>query len=108
VENDSHRGSLPGLPLLYLCRFRKDNQSHLKKLFLKILRLCVEADIVKLGNVSLDGTKIKANASLSANRILKHLEQEIDKMLSEAEAKDAEEDKVYGTKAADRARSRII
>lgn len=77
-------------------RFRKDNQSNLKKLFLEILRLCAEAGLVKLGNVSLDGTKIKANASLSANRALKHLEQEIDKMLSEAEAKDAEEDKTYG------------
>lgn len=80
-----------------ISRFRKDNQSHLKKLFLEILRLCVEADIVKLGNVSLDGTKIKANASLSANRKLKHLEQEIDKMLSEAEDKDAQEDKAYGS-----------
>lgn len=79
-----------------ISRFRKDNQSHLKKLFLEILRLCAEAGLVKLGNVSLDGTKIKANASLLANRTLKHLEQEIDKMLSEADAKDAEEDKTYG------------
>lgn len=79
-----------------ISRFRKDNQSHLKKLFLEILRLCAEAGLVKLGKVSLDGTKIKANASLSANRKLNHLEQEIDKMLSEAEAKDAEEDKVFG------------
>jgi len=79
-----------------ISRFRKDNQSHLKTLFLEILRLCSEAGLVKLGKVSLDGTKIKANASLSANRTLKHLEQEIDKMLSEAEAKDAEEDKAYG------------
>jgi transposase len=79
-----------------ISRFRKDNQSHLKKLFMEILRLCAEAGLVKLGNVSLDGTKIKANASLSANRTLKHLEQEIDKMLSEADAKDAEEDKVFG------------
>jgi transposase len=79
-----------------ISRFRKDNQSHLKKLFLEILRLCAEAGLVKLGNVSLDGTKIKANASLSANRTLKRLEQEIDKMLSEAEAKDTEEDKAYG------------
>jgi len=80
-----------------ISRFRKDNQSHLKKLFLEILRLCAEAGLVKLGKVSLDGTKVKANASLSANRTLKHLEQEIDKMLSEAEAKDAEEDKAYGS-----------
>jgi len=80
-----------------ISRFRKDNQSHLKKLFLEILRLCVEADIVKLGNVSLDGTKVKANASLSSNRTLRHLEQEIDKMLSEAQEKDAEEDKAFGS-----------
>jgi transposase len=79
-----------------ISRFRKDNQSHLKKLFLEILRLCAEAGLVKLGKVSLDGTKVKANASLSANRKLKHLKQEIDKMLSEAAAKDTEEDKAFG------------
>ena len=80
-----------------ISRFRKDNQSHLKRLFLEILRLCPEAGLVKLGTVSLDGTKIKANASLSSNRTLKHLKREIDKMLSEAAAKDAEEDKAFGT-----------
>jgi hypothetical protein len=79
-----------------ISRFRKDNQSHLKKLFLEILRLCAEAGLVKLGTVSLDGTKVKANASLSANRTLSHLEQEVDKMLSEAAAKDAEEDNTFG------------
>ncbi|MFC1676528.1 transposase [Planctomycetota bacterium] len=79
-----------------ISRFRKDNQSHLKTLFLEILRLCGEAGLVKLGKVSLDGTKIKATASLAANRTLKHLEQEIDKMLSEAAVKDAEEDKAFG------------
>jgi hypothetical protein len=60
------------------------------------LRLCAESGLVKLGNVSLDGTKMKANASLAANRKLEHLEKEIAKMLSEAAAKDAEEDKSYG------------
>ena len=79
-----------------ISRFRKDNESHLKRLFLEILRLCAEAGLVKLGTVSLDGTKIMANASLAANRTWKHLEQEIDKMLSEAAAKDAEEDKAFG------------
>jgi transposase len=80
-----------------ISRFRKDNESYLKTLFLEILRLCADAGLVKLGKVSLDGTKIKADASLAANRTLKHLEQEIDKMLSEAAAKDAEEDSAFGT-----------
>ena len=79
-----------------ISRFRKDNESHLKSLFLEVLRLCGEAGLVKLGKVSLDGTKIKANASLAANRTLKHLEAEVEKMLSEAAAKDAEEDKTFG------------
>lgn len=79
-----------------ISRFRKDNESHLKTLFLEILRLCADAGLVKLGKVALDGTKIKADASLAANRTLKHLEQDIEKMLSEAAAKDAEEDNAFG------------
>ena len=79
-----------------ISRFRKDNESNLKDLFLEVLRLCVEAGLVKLGKVALDGTKIKANASLAANRTLEHLEREVEKMLTEADAKDAEEDELYG------------
>jgi len=79
-----------------ISRFRKDNESNLKKLFLEVLRLCGEAGLVKLGKISLDGTKIKANASLSSNRTLKHLKQEIEKMLTEADAQDAQEDKTFG------------
>jgi transposase len=79
-----------------ISRFRKDNQPHLKKLFRDILRLCAEAGLVKLGLLSLDGTKIKANASLSANRTLKHLRREIDAMFTEAEKKDRAEDRLFG------------
>ena len=79
-----------------IARFRKDNDQDLKGLFLEVLRLCAEAGIVKLGKVSLDGTKIKANASLAANRTLKHLEREVEKMLDEAAARDAEEDETFG------------
>ncbi len=61
------------------------------------MRLCAEAGLVKLGHISLDGTKVKANASLSANRKLKHLEQEIEKMLNEAEQEDRKEDKTFGS-----------
>ncbi len=79
-----------------ISRFRKDNESHLKNLFLEVLQLCAVAGLVKLGKVSLDGTKIKANASLAANRTLKHLEKEVEQMLAEAAAKDAEEDEAFG------------
>jgi transposase len=79
-----------------ISRFRQDNAAAMKNLFIEILRLCAEAGLVKVGKVNLDGTKMKANASLSANRTEKALAAEIDRMLSEAAAKDAEEDAAFG------------
>ena len=55
--------------------------------------VCAEAGLVKLGKVSLDGTKIRANASLSANRTLKRLEQE------KVKAQKAQQDKIDKRKA---------
>jgi len=46
--------------------------------------------------VALDGTKMKGNASLAANRTYEYLEEEVKRMLQEAEEKDAEEDALYG------------
>ncbi|MFH1498081.1 MAG: transposase [Verrucomicrobiota bacterium] len=77
-------------------RFRQRHEAQLKSLFHDILRLCGEAGVLKVGLVSLDGTKMKANASLAANRTLAGLEKEIAAMVSEAAARDAEEDVRYG------------
>ncbi|MHB9098805.1 MAG: hypothetical protein ACYC5X_13395 [Syntrophales bacterium] len=49
-----------------------------------------------VGVVALDGSKIKANAALEANRTYEYIEQEVKKMLDEADAKDTEEDRLYG------------
>ena len=81
-----------------IARFRKDNARELEELFIEILRLCAEAGLVKVGTVALDGTKIEANASLCSNRTKEHIEKEVGKMLSEAEAADNEEDRKYGRK----------
>lgn len=77
-------------------RFRQRHAAAMKSLFVEVLRLCAEAGLVKVGKVSLDGTKMKADASLSANRTEKSLADEIDKMLAEAETKDTEEDIAFG------------
>lgn len=77
-------------------RFRQRHAKAMKSLFIGILRLCAEAGLVKAGKVNLDGTKMKANASLAANRTEEVLAKEIEQMLSEAEAKDAEEDRAFG------------
>lgn len=83
--------------------FRKDHLKALAALFLQVLRLCQKAGLVKVGHVSLDGTKIKANASkhkaMSYKRMREEearLEAEIVELLKKAEAEDAEEDRRYG------------
>lgn len=78
-------------------RFRQRHASAMTILFVEILRLCAAAGIVRVGRVNLDGTKMKARASLAANRTEAKLAEEIERMLAEAAAKDAEEDAVYGT-----------
>lgn len=83
--------------------FRKIHLESLKKLFLQVLRLCQKARLVKLGYVALDGTKVKANASkhkaMSYGRMCeaeKELEEEVNKLLAEAQRIDQEEDRLYG------------
>lgn len=79
-----------------ISRFRKNNQQELEALFTEVLKLCVAAGLVKVGLIALDGTKVKANASLFANRTDKHIEEEVKKILREAAHKDEEEDNKYG------------
>lgn len=81
-----------------IAAFRKRHLKRLGKLFKKVLRLCQQAGLVKLGNVALDGTKLQANASrhkaMSWGRILKtegELEQEVKGLLARAEGVDREE-----------------
>lgn len=48
-------------------RFRKDNEKELADLFFHTLRKAKEADLIDPGVGIVDGTKMKANAALSAN-----------------------------------------
>ncbi len=48
---------------LTISDFRKRHLKALAALFLRVLSMCEQAGLVKLGHVALDGTKIKANAS---------------------------------------------
>jgi len=76
--------------------FRKNHLPALSGLFDEVLRLCKEAGLVKMGRVALDGTKVKGNASLSANRKKDWITAEVARILAEAEAVDAAEDELYG------------
>jgi transposase len=79
-----------------IARFRQRHAEALKGLFTDILRLCKEAGLVKVGLVALDGTKVAADAALDANRTYESIRAEVETLLNEAEAKDAEEDRLYG------------
>ena len=77
-------------------RFRQENGEELERIFMEVLQLCAKAGLVKVGVVALDGSKIKANAALDANRTKEHIREEVKKILREAEEVDAAEDKLYG------------
>ena len=79
-----------------ICRFRAEREEAFEELFVEVLRLCHEAGLVKLGVVALDGTKVAANAALATNRSHQAIEEEVQRMLAEAKAMDAEEDAHYG------------
>ena len=53
-----------------LANFRKTFRSEIKDLFVQVLLLAQTAGYLKLGNISLDGSKLHANASKSQCREL--------------------------------------
>jgi transposase len=86
-----------------IAEFRKRHLVALSRIFLQVLELCRQAGLVKLGQVALDGTKVKANASKHKAMSYDHMQQkadelqaEIARLLAEAEAADKAEDVRYG------------
>lgn len=78
-----------------IATFRRRFLPELKGLFVQILMVANELEVLKLGSVSLDGTKVKANASkhkaLSyehACKLEKQIKAEVAELLKKAEAAD--------------------
>ena len=84
-----------------IARFRRRHAARMGAVFLQVLDLCREAGLIRLGLVALDGTKVKANAALDANRTAATIDEQIARMLAEAEAIDAREDHQFGTHRGD-------
>jgi transposase len=83
--------------------FRKIHLGTLEGLFEQVLKIALEAGAMKIGQVALDGTKVKANASkhkaMSYDRMNekeKDLKAEIKDLMAKAAAADAEEDARHG------------
>jgi len=88
--------------------FRKIHIGTLQNLFEQVLAMALESGAVKLGRVSLDGTKLKANASkhkaMSYARMQEkqqQLKEEVKQLLDQAAAADEQEDRQHGSKRGD-------
>ena len=86
-----------------LCEFRRRHLGDFKRLFVEVVRLAAETGVANFGKLSIDGTKVRANASkrkaMSYKRMReeeKRLQEEIEALLDRAGAVDAQEDARYG------------
>lgn len=82
-----------------IAKFRRENFDAVAACFVKVLELAREAGVLKVGTVSVDGTKIRANASKHRNvrhdraeELIEQLELEVSKLLERAEQSDRAEE----------------
>src|SRR3954462_9893471 len=79
-----------------IARFRRRHVERLEAIFVRVLEMCREAGLIRLGLVVLDGTKVKANAALEANRSAATIDAQVARMVAEAEGTDRREDRLFG------------
>jgi transposase len=79
-----------------IARFRAEHERGLGDLFTQVLLLCARGGMGRVGTIALDGTKIAANAAMSANRSESRLRQIAGDILADAAAVDAAEDEQFG------------
>lgn len=79
-----------------IARFRAVHEEAFADLFTQVLVMCARAGMGRVGVVSIDGTKVAANASRGANRTEETLRAEAERILGEAAAVDAAEDELFG------------
>jgi transposase len=86
-----------------LARFRRDNAKAFTAVFQETVVLALRLGLARLGHVALDGTKLKANTSkhkaMSYGRMRQRetqLEEEMARLVEQAETQDTAEDQEYG------------
>ena len=88
--------------------FRKLHLAAFCDVFVEVLRIAGESGLVKLGNVSTDGTKLQGNASrhkaMSYGYMQKEVErlrEDIEALVTQASQQDAEDDAALGSRRGD-------
>jgi transposase len=78
-----------------ICKFRRENFAAVSKAFVDVLELATELKLLKLGKISLDGTHIKASASIDQNvtykracEIREQLQLDVKELMKRAESAD--------------------
>ena len=86
-----------------IARFRQDNVQHFEQLFVQVVRIAMQAGLVKMGTLAIDGSKLKANASkhksMSYGRMKseeKRIAAEIRRITKVAKGIDDAEDAEFG------------
>jgi len=88
-----------------ISEFRRINFEELEEVFKEIILIGIKIGLAKIGNikVSIDGSKIRANASgkltkdeEGLNKLLAEVKEQVTEMMKEAEAVDKKEDKEHG------------
>lgn len=84
-----------------ICKFRRENLEAIAESFVQVLLLARELGVLQVGAVSVDGTKVDANASKHrsvrydrAKALVEQLRMDIDELLTRAERADASEGSV--------------
>ena len=79
-----------------ICAFRRENFKAIEETFLQVLTIAKELKILKVGTISVDGTKIDANANIHksvrydrASELRAQLKLEIAELMKKAESADA-------------------
>src|SRR5882672_5704761 len=88
--------------------FRKLHLGVFKEVFVQVVRLAGEAGLVKLGNVSTDGTKIQGNASRHKamsygymTQEVERLREDIETLVTQAQQQDESDDAALGSRRGD-------
>ena len=86
-----------------ICDFRKQHLAAFKAVFIQVVRIAQEAELVTLGTLAIDGTKVRANASkhkaMSYDRMREEearLSKEVDELCGQARRVDESEDQQFG------------
>lgn len=82
-----------------IAEFRRNNKPALKKVLKQCARLCVKLDLIAGNTLFVDGTRIRANASIKntwdkkkCEKVLRKADKRIDEILSECESVDKAEE----------------